>query len=93
MGMHFVKGSLLEDAVVDPRQPEIVIYEPQPNGRLRLIGADFLVLASAWDANHSTAPELMGQFFHYFEAPIRSGCRPSTHCTYGRGRTVQPERS
>ncbi len=76
MGMHFVKGALLMDDVVDPTHPEIVIYEPQPNGRLRLIGADFLVLASAWDANHSSAPELMGQFFHYFEAPNRFGLPP-----------------
>jgi hypothetical protein len=70
MGMHFVKGSLL-DGVVDPRQPEIVIYEPQPNGRLRLIGADYLVPVSAW--NSATAPELMGQFFHFFDAPNRFG--------------------
>ena len=26
-------------------KPEIVIYEPLPNGRPRLIGADYLVLA------------------------------------------------
>ena len=56
--------------------PEIVVYEPQPNGSLRLIGADYLVLADQWNANHSTAPELMGQLFHLFEAPNRFGLPP-----------------
>jgi hypothetical protein len=45
MGLHFVKGSLIGDDVLDPTHPEIVIYEPLPSGRLRLIGADFLVRA------------------------------------------------
>jgi hypothetical protein len=45
MGMHFVNGSLIGDDVLDPTRPEIVIYEPTANGRLRLIGADFLVFA------------------------------------------------
>src|SRR5919112_4806993 len=48
MGMHFVNGPLVGDGELDATRPEIVIYEPQPNGRLRLIGADFLVLADAW---------------------------------------------
>ncbi len=50
-----------------------MIYEPLPNGRLRLIGADFLVLADAWHANHPATPQLMGQLLHLFEAPNRFG--------------------
>jgi hypothetical protein len=73
MGLHYVKGSLVGDGVLDPTQPEIVIYEPLPNGRLRLIGADFLVLADTWNKTHSGAPELMGQLFHLFESPNRFG--------------------
>jgi hypothetical protein len=73
MGMHFVKGAFLDDEV-DATRPEIVIYEPLPNGRLRLIGADFLVLKEAWDAKHPEGPpQLMGQLFHLFEAPNRFG--------------------
>src|SRR4051794_31518400 len=34
MGMHFVKGDLVGDDVIDATRPEIVIYEPQPDGRL-----------------------------------------------------------
>jgi hypothetical protein len=73
MGMHFVNMSLVGDGEIDATHPEIVIYEPQPNGRLRLIGADYLVFADAWDATHSSAPELMGQLFHRFDAPNRFG--------------------
>jgi hypothetical protein len=76
MGMHFVNGPLVGDGLIDVSKPEIVIYEPQPNGSLRLIGADYLVLADQWNANHSTAPELMGQLFHLFEAPNRFGLPP-----------------
>lgn len=73
MGLHYVNGPLVGDDVLDPTRPEIVIYEPLPDGRKRLIGADFLVLKDVWDANHSAPPELMGQLFHLFEAPNRFG--------------------
>jgi hypothetical protein len=73
MGMHFVNGPLVGDGELDPTKPEIVIYEPQPNGQLKLIGADFLVLADAWNAKHAGPPEMMGQLFHLFEAPNRFG--------------------
>jgi hypothetical protein len=73
MGLHYVKPELVGDDVLDATRPEIVIYEPLPNGRKRLIGADFLVLKDVWDASHSAPPELMGQLFHLFEAPNRFG--------------------
>jgi len=73
MGMHFVNLALLADGELDATRPEIVIYEPQPNGRLRLIGADYLVYADAWHAKHASPPELMGQLFHLFESPNRFG--------------------
>ena len=74
MGMHFVNGALVGDGEVDARRPEIVIYEPQPNGSLKVIGADFLVLADDWNAKHPEGPpQLGGQLFHLFEAPNRFG--------------------
>jgi hypothetical protein len=74
MGLHFVNGDLVNGSVIDATRPQIVIYEPTPNGRLRLIGADYLVLADAWDKKHpADPPQLMGQLFHLFEAPNRFG--------------------
>ena len=73
MGMHFVNMPLVMDGELDATRPEIVIYEPQPDGSLHLIGADYLVLADAWNATHPSPPELMGQLLHLFEAPNRFG--------------------
>jgi hypothetical protein len=73
MGLHYVNGALVNRGELDPTHPQIVIYEPTSNGILRLIGADFLILADAWDAKKQGPPELMGQLFHYFESPNRFG--------------------
>jgi hypothetical protein len=73
MGLHYVNGPLVFDDVLDPTHPEIVIYEALPDGRRRLTGADFLVLADVWHAHHPDPPELMGQLFHLFESPNRFG--------------------
>ena len=76
MGLHFVNMNLVGDGELDPTRPEIVIYEPLPNGRVRITGADYLVLAADWDAKHSGPPELMGQLLHLFESPNRFGLPP-----------------
>jgi hypothetical protein len=73
MGLHYVNGTLVNRGELDPLHPQIVIYEPTPSGGLKLIGADFLVLADAWDKKNQGPPELMGQLFHYFEFPNRFG--------------------
>jgi hypothetical protein len=73
MGIHFVNGPLVNDGELDAAHPEIVLYEPLANGRLRLTGADYLVLADGWNATHAGPPELMGQLFHLFDAPNRFG--------------------
>lgn len=73
MGLHFVNGPLVAGGEVDATRPQIGIYEPTPDGLLRLIGVDFLVFADTWNATHSGPPELMGQLFHFFESPNRFG--------------------
>ena len=74
MGLHFVNLALVGDPALDPRRPEIVIYEPRPGGQVRLIGADFLVFKDAWDAEHpGEPPQIMGQLLHLFESPNRFG--------------------
>lgn len=76
MGLHYVNGDILSTNELDPTKPQIVIYEPQPDGSLKLIGADFLVFADAWDKKKQGPPQLMGQLFHYFESPNRFGLPP-----------------
>jgi hypothetical protein len=71
MGLHYVNGAILNSGVLDATRPQIVIYEPQPGGGLKLIGADYLVFADAWNQTHDSPPQLMGQLFHLFDAPNR----------------------
>jgi hypothetical protein len=73
MGLHYVNLPLVADGELDPARPEIVIYEPLPNGKLRLIGADYLVFAAAWHAKNTDTPKLMGQLMHLIESPNRYG--------------------
>jgi hypothetical protein len=73
MGMHYVNLELVADGVLDPARPEIVIYEPLPNGGRRLIGADFLVFAETWHATNTATPQVMGQLMHLIDSPNRYG--------------------
>lgn len=74
MGLHYINGEIVGSGVLDPTRPQIVIYEPTPDGGRKLIGADFLVFADTWDKSHpGNPPQLMGQLFHLFDAPNRFG--------------------
>jgi hypothetical protein len=74
MGLHYVNMDLVNKGEVKLNHPQIVIYEPTSDGRVRLTGADYLILAAGWDKNHpGDPPQLMGQLFHLFDAPNRFG--------------------
>ena len=76
MGVHFVNDALVGDPEVDPEHPELLVYEPLPNGHLQLVAADYLVTSEAWFGNNNTAPpQLAGQLFHLFESPNRFGLK------------------
>ena len=73
MGVHFVKGALVGDPAIDATHPEALVYEPMSDGRMRLVAAEYLVLADMWNAKHASPPELMGQLFHLTDSPNRFG--------------------
>jgi len=74
MGLHYVNMDLVNKGEVKLNHPQIVIYEPTSDGRVRLTGADYLIIAEGWDKNHpGDPPQLMGQLFHLFDAPNRFG--------------------
>jgi hypothetical protein len=60
MGIHYVNGSLV-DGIVDHTKPEILVYEPQKNGRMRLVAVEYIVVAAPWDAAHAGPPMLGSQ--------------------------------
>jgi hypothetical protein len=76
MGLHFINGGRVADGVIKVDEPEIILYEPLPNGEVRITGADYLVDAATWDAANPGPPQLEGQLFHFFDAPNRFGLKP-----------------
>ena len=65
MGHHYVNFDRLEDIGVDPSRPEILLYFPNAQGRMELVGVEFAVNAEAWHALHGADvyPEVAGVRF------------------------------
>jgi hypothetical protein len=75
MGVHYILPSRVFDGVLNANEPEALIYEPQPNGALRLVGVEFIVLADDWARLHpdGSTPALDGHLTNYVGAPNRYG--------------------
>ena len=76
MGIHFANVALVGDGEVNAATPEALVYEPKPNGRLRLVAVEYIVFQADWDATHSSPPSLFGQEFELMSAPNRYGLPP-----------------
>lgn len=71
MGIHYVNGPLVGDGQIDASHPEALIYEPS-NGKLRLVGVEFIVDAATWLASHDgNPPVLEGQTLQFVDSPNR----------------------
>jgi hypothetical protein len=73
MGVHFASGELVGDDQLDADRPEVIVYEPMRNGRMRLVAVEYLVLAENWNASNASPPVLEGQVFHLTGSPNRYG--------------------
>jgi hypothetical protein len=60
MGYHYAKGELIDGGVIEAR-PEVLLYEPRGDGRLRLVGVEFIIPFTAWSG--AEPPRLYGQTF------------------------------
>lgn len=72
MGIHFVNGELAGDTELDPAKPEALMYEERPDGRLELVGVEYIVFKEAWDAQHASPPRL-------FEKPLNLVAEPNRY--------------
>ena len=61
MGFHFANFARILDPSVSPDEPEVLLYFPEENGRLRLVGVEYVVPAPLT----TTVPTLFGQDFHF----------------------------
>ena len=74
MGVHFVLPARIAGGVLRADQPEALIYEPLPGGAMRLVGVEFIVLASVWQSkNPAGTPALEGDLLNFVDAPNRYG--------------------
>ncbi len=77
MGIHYLRPDLLGLTTTEPRvngngthtdftNPAILLYEPQADGSMVLVGIENLVFARAWqEAGHSELPSLLGRRWDY----------------------------
>jgi hypothetical protein len=76
MGFHYLDPTLL-DGSISATAPELLVYAPGPNGQLRLVALEYLVLKADWDAAHggpdAAAPSLFGQTFNFTPTGNRFG--------------------
>lgn len=65
MGQHYVNGDLAGDDMLDPEQPEVLVYEPREDGSMILVAFEYLVFADVWDPGETgrEAPTLFDQEF------------------------------
>ena len=59
-GYHYLNPALAADAIIDPLTPELLMYEPAPNGRLELVGVDYVIKYSTLPANSIPTPTVLG---------------------------------
>ena len=61
VGIVYVNFARLLDGVIDPETPDALIYEPQTNGRERLVGVEIAIPYALW--TQQTAPQFLGATF------------------------------
>ncbi|MDX1675345.1 MAG: hypothetical protein R3314_11170, partial [Longimicrobiales bacterium] len=61
MGVHYVHMDRINDGVADPSAPDVLLYEPQENGRMRLVGVEFVIWRADW--TESSDPSFLGRPF------------------------------
>ena len=59
-GFHYGNTAFI-DGTVNLLQPELLMYEPQENGQLRLVAVEYIVPLAAWTS--SSPPTLLGRQF------------------------------
>ena len=73
MGVHYVNGKFVGDAVLTPKRPEALVYAPGANGKLSLAAVEYIVFEKAWKAKHLQPPSLFGRRFDFTPAGNRYG--------------------
>lgn len=62
MGQHYINFGLKDDRV-ELAKPEVLMYEPQANGKMKLVGVEYVIFEEDWTG--SEAPRFLDQEMHY----------------------------
>ncbi len=62
MGYHYANTALI-DGTAEVRRPQLLLYEPEKNGRMRLVAVEYIIPYSFLPET-APAPKLFGQEFH-----------------------------
>jgi hypothetical protein len=103
VGVHYVKGDLVKNPMIDPEHPEALVYAPDAHGGLHLAALEYVVIKSDWDAHNlpvgsgapswvkPAPPNLFGQDFNFTDTPNRYGLPPFYSLHAGSGKATRPE--
>lgn len=92
MGIHYFRPDLLGLTSTEPpvtgtgthtdfRRPAILLYEPQPDGRLELVAVENLVFEDAWKAaGHDEPPTFHGRAYDHM---VDDPSTPDVHESHG----------
>jgi hypothetical protein len=72
MGFHAINFSRV-DGVVNPLEPEVLVYEAMQNGKLRLVAVEYIVVAAPWDAENDGPPMIGNVAFADHRPPGSTG--------------------
>jgi hypothetical protein len=75
MGVHLALPARVGDGEVNGSEPELLMYEPQANGGMRLVGVEFVVIAADWTRENPGGgpPSVDGHLMHFVGEPNRYG--------------------
>lgn len=87
MGVHYANHALMNDPALDPGKPEILVYQPDRNGRLRLGALEYFRRAADQTPpiDQSDKPTLFGMRSTVSCRRTRPTTGGTTTCTSGSG--------
>lgn len=68
MGIHYVNAKYMKDETVDLKRPQAVMYEPMPDGKMKLVAVEYIAFKGP--------ASLEGHLFSFTGAPNRYGLDP-----------------
>jgi len=58
MGQHFINTAYATDGQIVVDKPDVLMYEPQPDGAMHLVALEYIVFQNQW--TDAEAPQLLG---------------------------------